>query len=99
MTVGVGVFSYFCKLFSMDTNILNLKIVYNLFFFFPCLLVSILSTVVISSAIGISLEKPECLFLQHHKACNGFEFILPILIIVANCYCRRGENIGTIISI
>lgn len=55
MGVGVGVFPYFCKLFSTDTNILNLKIVD---FFFACLFVSILSTVTISSAIGISLEKP-----------------------------------------
>lgn len=60
------------------------------FFFFACLLVCVLNTVVISSAVGISLEKPECLSLQCHKAYNGFEFILLILIIVANHYYQRG---------
>lgn len=79
----------------LDTNLTRVQI----FAFFFCLLVSILNTAVILSAIGISLEKPECLFLQHHKVYNGFEFILPILITVANCYCQRGENIGTIISV
>lgn len=40
MAVGVGIFPYFCKLFSTDTNILNLKIVDLFFFFFllACLL-------------------------------------------------------------
>lgn len=89
MALGVGVFPYFCKLFSSDTNILKLKIVDGLFVF-SCLLVCVLNTVVISSAIGISLEKSECLSLQCHKVYSGFEFILPILIIVANHYCQRG---------
>lgn len=60
MTLGVGVSPYFCKLFSSDTNILKLKIVDGVFVF-ACLLVCVLNTVVISSAIGISLEKSECL--------------------------------------
>lgn len=100
MALGVGVVPHFCKLFSSDTNILNLKIVdglcgfvgFGLLFFgvfFFCLLVCVLNTVVISSAIGISLEKPECLSLQCRKVYNGFEFILPILIIVAKHYCQR----------
>jgi len=86
MALGVGVFPYFCKLFNSNTNILKLKVVDGLFVF-ACLLVCVLNTVVISSAIGISLEKPECLSLQCHKVYNGLEFILPILIIVANDYC------------
>lgn len=39
MAVGVEVFPYFCKLFSTDTNILNLKTVGGFFFFLlACLL-------------------------------------------------------------
>lgn len=86
--MALGVFPYFCKLFSSDTNVLNFKIVDDLFVF-ACLLVCVLNTVVISSAIGISLEKSECLSLQCHKMYSGFELILLILIIVANHYCKR----------
>lgn len=88
--MALGVFPYFCKLFSSDTNILNFKIVDGLFVF-ACLVVCVLNTVVISSAIGISLEKSECLSLQCHNVYRGFELIfLLILIIVANHYCKRG---------
>lgn len=59
-------------------------------FVFPCLLVCVLNTVVISSAVSISLETSACLSLQCHAVYNGFGFILPILIVVANHYCQRG---------
>lgn len=61
MALGLGLFPYFCKLFSSDANILNLKTGDGLFF--SCLLVCVLNIVVISSAIAVCLEKPECLSL------------------------------------
>lgn len=74
MILAVGVFPYFCKLFSSDTNILKFQIVDSLFVFTP-LLVCTLNIDVISSAIGTSLEKFECLSLQCHTVYNGFVFI------------------------
>lgn len=97
MVLAIGVFPYICKLFSSDTNILKLQIVDSLFVF-ASLLVCVLNVDVISSAIGTSLEKFECLSLQCHTVYNGFEFILPVLIVFANHYCPIGWKMDTVIS-